>query len=338
MNRDGLTIAGWNHVIAHCARRAAALVDDAWSLGVGVSIGPEAVQIIDCGVTVPGSYEAGRQIVELAQGGLACAHVETVSIGGVAMPQIVVESQAPWLSAYGLQVSVPLTEVSDAIRVSGPVVALFQDTRVLWADGRPNPGDEVCVAIVETNELPSADVVAAISESSGFPPERLVLVVVPTRSVAGCTQVAGRINECVLFTLEECLGIPSTRVTHLIGSAPIAPPWTRGVCGAVSPDDLIHYAGRAVVTMHCDGGIDPDHVARNLAFESAPMCGQSFRELLAEADGVFEAIPRLSELNRVAQVSVIDQDGGAVYSAGRADEELVAGWMRQFPKDRRCTR
>ena len=338
MSRRTLAALQRRWIAERTTRLVEEFVRDAWSLGVEVSRGERGETVIDCGVRAPGSWEAGRRVVEIAHGGATGTRIGSRGVGGWVLPEIVVESWRPAVSAYGLQVSMPLSEVDSAIRVSGPIGARCADGRV--ALGREEEAAESAwgIAVVESDRLPTADVVEALSERSGLTPGGLTLLVAPSGSVVGTAQIAGRINECVLFTLEESMGIDCTVVTHILGAAPIAPAAKPGSCPAVTADDLIHYAGRVVLGV--DAGFDRDleAVAAQLTFSSTGSHGRRFADLLAEAGGVFEAIPGLVDLQKPARVTIVGEPTGSVVAAGADDEALLAEWLRGHAPGRTETR
>lgn len=310
------------------AARSSALVNgleqDACVLGLDVSFLGNDSRIIDCGVNTRGSVEAGRRITEISHGGMASARIEMVNVAGHMLPKLWVDSWLPKLSAYGLQVSVPLSEIDPAIRISGPILARFAHNR-LHARRKDLLAAAWGIAVVESETLPTVEVAEALAELSGLPADHLLLLVVPTTSVAGVTQVAGRINESVVFTMEESLGIDCSCVSQILGSVPIALSSSIGASSIVTPDDFIHYMGRICLTVDCSLDVDLANLASQLTFRSTPIYGTLFSELLASAGGVFEAIPGLIDLNKVAQVTVIDQRSGAAFSAGECDESILFG-------------
>ena len=306
------------------------LEQDASILGLDVSYLENGATIIDCGVNVPGSLEAGRRITELSQGGMASAHIGTAEIASIVLPELTVDSWLPALSAYGLQVSVPLSEIDPAIRISGPILARLADSRL---DVRREElrGTAWGIAVVESSELPKHEITDALASLSGLPTNNLTLIVVPAGSVTGVTQIAGRINESVIFTMEESLGIDCSCVSQLLGAVPVALPTDVGVRFPVTPDDFIHYLGRVTLIIDRDLDMDLAQLATKLTFRSTPIYGKLFGELLAAAGGVFEAIPGLVDLNKVAQITVINQKSGETFSAGQRYESILFGPHRELP-------
>jgi len=83
--------------------------------------------------------------------------------------------------------------------------------------------------------------------------------------------------------------------------------------------------------------MDLAQLATQLTFRSTSIHGKLFGELLAAAGGVFEAIPGLVDLNKVAQVTVIDQKSGQAFSAGQRDESILFEPHRELPTDSKET-
>jgi methenyltetrahydromethanopterin cyclohydrolase len=325
-------MAGWRSVeqewvAARTAALVRSLVEDAPILEVDVRPGHAGALILDCGVAERGSWEAGRRVAELAHGGMMKATLGMTDVLGIQLPELVGDSWRPFLSIHGLQVSFALDEVDAAIRVSGPV-------RACIAGQMDRPSDVVggvCpwgVAVVEAGRLPNADVVEAIARRAGLRPAELTLIVVPSNSLAGVVQIAGRLNECVVFTLDQSMGLDPCRVVSILGAVPLAPCGGQGIPG-VTQDDMIHYAGHVTMIVEAAPSWDLTAIARALVFRSSPAYGRLFSELLAEAGGVFEAIPGLSDLNKVACITVVDRTTGRVASAGSVDVNLLASAFEQ---------
>jgi methenyltetrahydromethanopterin cyclohydrolase len=243
------------------------------------------------------------------------------------LPELIGDSRRPFLSIHGLQVSFALDDVDAAIRVSGPVRAAID--RQHRRAGKAVRG--VCpwgVAVVETTRLPDLATLRAIARRASLPAEDLTLVLVPANSLAGVTQLAGRLNECVLFTLDQSLELDPRCVTSLLGAVPVAPCGGAGIA-AVTQDDMIHYAGRVTMTVEAPPSWDLAAVAEALVFQSSPAHGRLFSELLAEAGGVFEAVPGLADLNKVACITVVDRMTGRVAAAGAVDDDILGSALRR---------
>ncbi|MFC2082943.1 methenyltetrahydromethanopterin cyclohydrolase [Candidatus Bipolaricaulota bacterium] len=330
MSRQSGSADQWESIAGRSNGLIQQLLLDASLLGLEISTSTNGATIIDCGIASPGSWEAGRRIVEISQGGAAHAWLGTTEIAGSSLPKITVESWQPALSAYGLQVSVPLIEIDPAMRLSGPILAALEPetTRRLPEMPEDLRGDRAWgIGVLETKRIPTEETIDALAQRSGRTASEMILLAVPTHSISGATQIAGRINECVLFTLQESLGIDANRVSHILGEVPIGPGIGNGNTFPLTSDDYIHYAGRVILTIDTLPGINLAELATNLTFRSTQAYGRPFAELLDEAGGVFEAISGLIDLNKVAQITVIHQRTGETVSAGMRDEALLAKWI-----------
>ncbi len=318
-------------VARRTAKLAAELMADAPTLEIEAVRGPGGAAVLDCGVSALGSWEAGRRIAVLAHGGMMDAHLGVTELCGIVLPEFVGDSWSPVDSAYGLQVSLPLSEVDPAIRISGPIRERLVATgpRPSWAGEGKTPWG---VAVVEAPELPGPETVEAIADRAELSSSELTLVVVPSSSPAGAAQIAGRLNESVLYTWCESLGLAARRVLGIVGSVPIAPAAPAGEA-VVTQDDMIHYAGRATVLVDAPPATDLDRIAEQLTFGSTTARGRLFSALLAEAGGVFEAIPGIADLNKIARITLVDRSTGRVAMAGSADERILAeGLAALYPE------
>jgi methenyltetrahydromethanopterin cyclohydrolase len=272
--------------------------------------------LIDAGVNAPGSFVAGLRLIELCHGGLATATLGLVDLGGFVLPQVTVESLHPAFSTYRLQAAYPISAETPGSRICGPIR--------LWLD-RSIQNDSVIpgVAVIELDQLPDDTTVLLIAERSGLPPQSLTLVVAPRMSVAGTTQITGRVNECIVFTMVESIHFDLSKVRQIVGQAPICPVG----CAAQKqpyPDDFIHYAGKATLIVAAAPEDDLEALAHQLTFASLPIYGTFFHELLAQAGGVFENISGLVHVFKPAQVTINDLTTGRTARAGSSDLARLA--------------
>ena len=305
-------------------KRCKALLEQLWNhrddYGLNFATLDSGAQIVDAGVEVRGSLEAGRLITELCQGGCCTASLDLMDIEGIVLPRITVQSFFPTFSAYALQAACAV----DGRMVSGPVRLCMgigqQDKQGLMIESASTCG----IAVVQSDDLPSDAWVKSLASQSGLRPQDLTLVVAPVLSAAGATQIAGRVNENVIFSMEQSIGSDSSRVKHLIGSSPIAPlgkdpnDYDRPF-----PDDLLHYAGRAYLVLDAKPGEDIQKLADALCFQSTSLYGKFFGKILEEVNGVFMDIPGLLDINKIAQVTINDLNTGMLYHAGRQEYALL---------------
>ncbi|MCK5673102.1 MAG: hypothetical protein KAH95_06985, partial [Spirochaetales bacterium] len=184
------------------------------------------------------------------------------------------------------------------------------------------------IAVIETHDIPSNEWVLSLAAKSSVSADNLYLIIAPSNSISGVTQVSGRVNENILFTMEKSLGYDSRKVRHIIGSVPVSPVSKgKNIERTALPDDFIHYAGSVFITLAADSEDNIQELAQNLCFSSSSIYGSSFYDLLAEANGVFEDIPNLVNIFKVARVTINEINSGRIYSAGTFNYDLLSKFM-----------
>ena len=283
--------------------------------GVKVTTAACGAVLIDAGKDVPGSYAAGALITELCQGGLARASVRTEKLGPLCLPFISVESFSPRLANLVLQSACPF----EGQMISGPVKLCLENG--VKPDEASSP---VFTAVIQGDAMPDDAWIRSLAEAAGCRSEALDLILVPQQSAAGGTQISGRMNENAVFTMERSLGIDASCVKHILGVCPIGPygPPAHGK-KLLLPDDYIHYAARACLTVDAPEGTDIQKLAFDLAFESTDIFGKLFVQLLEEADWDFFRIPNVLHINKLAEITVMDVRSGVTACAGRTREDLL---------------
>jgi methenyltetrahydromethanopterin cyclohydrolase len=297
------------------------LISRSWDYRVSVDELPCGARLIDAGVKAGGSREAGRIITEICHGGLCEASLGIVELGEHILPQITVDSFHPTISAYNIQSGF----IIEGQIVSGPIRLLLGNAPAADTVLPCFHSGEAGISVIQSDDLPSNEWALSLAEESSIAPQELCLIVMPLQSIAGVTQIAGRINENVIFTLERSIGYDSSKVKHIIGSAPIAPVAAgQGSNRIPLPDDFLHYAGSVFITIAAEPGEDLQILAEKLCFSSTSIYGRFFHDLLQEAKGNFEDIPDLLNINKVARVAINELTSGRIYRAGKIDLEVIS--------------
>ena len=116
------------------------------------------------------------------------------------------------------------------------------------------PGKEespVAVGVLETHKHPTEEVVAAIVAKLPNSAEHLTLLVAPTTSLAGTTQVVARSVETALHKLHE-LKFDVTQVVSGYGVAPLPPVATDVIEAIGRTNDAILYGGKVTLWVRAD--------------------------------------------------------------------------------------
>lgn len=302
--------------------RAALLVDrlvaDADALGLLVRRSGAGALLIDAGIEAPGGIEAGRRIAEICTGGLG---VVTIEGHGAVVPFAVCVHAADPVTACLLSqyAGWSLAHGSWSAMASGPGRALA-GREALFSELGYRDAAERGIFVLETAKPPPGELVAAVAEACGLPPEALVFVLTPTGSPAGCVQIVARVLEVALHKVHE-LGFPLGRVRDGIGRAPLPPPAPDLLEAMGRTNDAILFGG--TVHLFVDGPEEEAFaLARALPSSTSPDYGRPFRDLFEAAGGDFYRIDRM--LFSPAEVVVTALATGRSIRAGRTDPLLLA--------------
>ncbi len=300
-----------------------ALVAEARELRLAVTTGPLGCRLVDAGASARGSIEAGRRITEICLGGLG-----KVSIGaGVTTSRwpfaITVGSLDPVLACLGSQYAGwSLAGGEDDggwfALGSGPARATFAGEDLYGELGYRDDADTATL-VLEAAAPPPESVVRQVAAATGCRPGALTFIYAPTQSLAGATQVVGRVLEVALHKVHT-LHFPLERVVDGMGTAPLSPPSPDFMTAMGRTNDAIIYGGR--VHLYVEG---PEDEARDLA-EKLPSAGSRdygspFAEVFARFNGDFYAIDPM--LFSPAEVVVTAVESGRSFRGGAVNADLV---------------
>jgi len=266
------------------------LCDKAEAYGVAVKQTKLGTTIIDAGIEAKGGLLAGKMITEICLGGYGKAHIFTAQYDDLELPAISVYTDHPATATLGSQFAGWQIKVGKYFAMgSGPARALAQKPQELYGKIEYKDTADRAVLVLETSKSPPDEVVAHICEECSVSPENLFLVLAPTTSVAGSTQISGRAVETGIHKLER-LGLDPTLIQHACGYAPIAPVIQDFSEAMGRTNDAILYAG----VVHCTVTHTSDGRLRDLV-EKTPSSasrsyGQPFVNIFKEADYDFYKI------------------------------------------------
>jgi methenyltetrahydromethanopterin cyclohydrolase len=312
----------------------AQLLDNAARLRIGVSRTATGTVIADAGLTAPGGIEAGILIARICMGGL----------GHVAR-QSALDADPLWPSAIDVQTSWPVLACLGSQYAGWSLSATREQTggkkffslgsgpaRALA--GKESLFDEIAyrdthshgVLVMEVDRPPPQVVIDKVLGDCGLSPDRLVIIVTPTQSVAGTVQVVARIVEVALHKT-HVLGVELSEVVEASGSAPLPPPAPDAIQAMGRTNDAILYGGRVHLT------VKQDVVARRLAAELPSSTsrdhGRPFAEIFTSFNFDFYQID--PALFAPAEVWVSSLESGATYHGGRIDRALLHGLWNGAP-------
>ena len=307
------------------------------ALGVRVLRGERGVCIVDAGIEAPGSVAAGVLIGQICMGGLGGVRLRSASEPALPWPTwLEVQSAQPVLACLGSQYAgwslAASKEETGAKKFfalgSGPVRALACKEPLFAELGyrdRIVPGQHG-VLVLEVDRLPPAVVIDKVLRDAALAPEALTVVLTPTTSAAGTTQVVSRVLEVALHKAHE-LHFALADIIDGSASAPLPAPSPDGVQAMGRTNDAILYGGRVHLAVR---GSDEAAraLARSLPSRNSRDHGRSFAELFVAAGHDFYKLD--AALFAPAEVWVSNRDSGNTYHGGACEFALLSRlWLAQ---------
>jgi len=307
---------------------AAPLVDamaaDAARLRLTVSTGALGCRLIDAGAAARGGIEAGRLLTEICLGGLGdVSIVPSVAALGAWPYSIAVRSTDPVVACLGSQYAGWALAGGEAdggwfALGSGPGRATAAVEDLYGELGYRDRSDSIAL-VLESAAPPPESIVAKVAEATGVAPEAITFLFAPTQSLAGSTQVVGRVLEVALHKA-HALHFPLDRIVDGIGLAPLAPPSPDFVTAMGRTNDAIIYGGR--VHLFVTGADDDARaLAANLPSNTSRDYGKPFAQVFSDFNGDFYAID--GALFSPAEVVVTALDSGRSFRGGSLAPDLV---------------
>ena len=308
------------------------LLAQAEALELNVGRDTTGICIVDAGIEVRGSIAAGLLIGEICMGGLGRVGLGLGAIEGwpswieVRSSQPVLACLASQYAGWSLAASREETGAKKFFALgSGPARALAAKEALYGELGYRDRAD-AGVLVLEVDRVPPKVVIDKLLRDCGLQPEGLTLILTPTTSLAGTTQVVARVLEVALHKAHE-LGYPLGDIVDGVAAAPLPAPSPDGVVAMGRTNDAILYGGRVQLTVRGN-----DAAARQLALQlpsrNSRDYGRSFADIFKEVEYDFYKID--AALFAPAEVWVSNLESGNTWHAGALNMDLLRGlWLRQ---------
>jgi methenyltetrahydromethanopterin cyclohydrolase len=311
-------------VNAQAAPHVDRLLRDADRLRIGAARDASGVTIVDAGIGHAGGIEAGLRIAEICMGGLGEVRLRA---GGADWPSwLEVRSSAPVLACLASQYAgwslAAGKEETGGKKFfalgSGPARALAVKED-LYDDLGYRDRAQSGVLVLEVDHAPPRAVIDKVLRDCALAPEHLTIILTPTRSLAGMTQVVARVLEVALHKAHQ-LHYPLESIVDGVASAPLPPPCADGVQAMGRSNDAILYGGRVHLTV----GGDADaarRLAHDLPSSNSADYGKPFADIFKAVQYDFYKID--GALFAPAEAWVSHLDSGQTWRAGALDLELL---------------
>jgi methenyltetrahydromethanopterin cyclohydrolase len=285
---------------------------------------------IDAGINADGGFFAGELITEVCLGGYGKAKVTPIQYGDTTLPSVFVITDHPALSTLASQFAGwQIKGDGFSAIASGPARALALKPKHLYEKLNYKEEGNTAVLVLETEKKPPETVIQQIADKCKVAAENLFLIMFSTTSLAGATQVSGRIVETGLHKLER-LGLDPLIVKHAWGYAPIVPVHPSSGEAMGRTNDAILYGGVTNYTLNFE-----DEQKLESIVKQAP---SSASRMLQEARRLAEKNPRFLDIFKEAGfdfykidpnifapavVAINNIKSGKTFSAGSLDIEVM---------------
>ena len=296
------------------------LCDQAEEFGVVVKETKSGAILIDAGIEAKGGLLAGRIIIEICLGDYGKAQIFYKQYDDLELPSILVYTDHPAIATLGSQFAGWQIKVGKYTAIaSGPARALTLRPRELYEKIGYNDTSDVAVLVLETVKEPPEEVIKQISDECKVEPDHLSVILVPTSTIAGSTQISGRIVETGMHKLME-LGFDPKLITHACGYAPIAPVHPKFAQAMGRTNDAIMYAGVAYYITSFDKDEELRKLVERAPSSASKSYGKPFMEIFKEAGYDFYKID--PGLFAPAVLMVNNAKTGSMFKAGKIDVEV----------------
>lgn len=301
------------------------LVADAEILRLGIERLENGCLLVDAGIHVKGSLEAGRRIAEICLGGLGS--VSLSGSGPVAGWPLAVHVHAadPVLACLGSQYAGWSLSHKESDKKgfnalgSGPGRALSLKEPLFNELDYRDQADRTCL-VLEVDRLPPLPLCEKIARDCGVDADALTLILTPTSSLAGTVQIVARVLEVAMHKSHE-LGFDLQAIQDGMGSAPLPPPAADFLTAMGRTNDAILFAGLVQLFVRGEDA-QAQKLAIDLPSSASRDYGRSFGEVFkAYGYDFFKIDPMLFS---PARVMVSALDSGNSYAAGALDTALMA--------------
>ena len=306
------------------------LCDEKEKYNVMVEESESGATLIDAGINADGGFFAGEIITEICLGGYGKANVTPIQYGDTILPSVFVITDHPALSTLASQFAGwQIKGEGFSAIASGPARALALKPKKLYEKLKYRDEAKIAVLVLETGKKPPEVVIKQIVEKCKVTPKNLFLIMFSTTSMAGATQVSGRVVETGLHKLER-LGLDPLIVRHAWGYAPIVPLHPSAGEAMGRTNDAILYGGVTNYTLKYEDEQKLENIVKQAPSSSSKMLQEArrlaeknprFLDIFKEAGFDFYKID--PNIFAPAVVAINNMRTGRTFRAGSLDVEVI---------------
>jgi len=298
------------------------LIENAGLYRVNETKAENGATIIDAGIEAEGGFQAGKLITEICMGGCGKAKIAYRKYGDFELPSISVDTDNPIIATLGSQYAGWQIKEDGYFAIgSGPARALALKPKKIYDEIGYKDDFDKAVVVLETEKRPPTETLEQIARDCKVPNEDLAVILTPTTSVAGSTQVAGRIVETGIHKLRR-IGVDPNKIQHAWGVAPIPPVHPKFANAMSRTNDAILYGGTTYYVLEYENEKELVRILKEAPSESSRDYGKPFIEIFKEAKCDFYKVD--PNLFAPAVMIVNNTLTGNTYRNGNVNTKLLA--------------
>jgi methenyltetrahydromethanopterin cyclohydrolase len=293
--------------------------------GVKVERASLGATIVDAGINVKGGFQAGKIITEICMGGCGKAEITKRQYGELELPSIFIYSDHPVIATLGSQFAGWQIKEGEYFAIgSGPARALALKPKEIYEKIGYKDDFDKAIVVLETAKHPPEKIIERLAKDCSVSIEDLAIILTPTASIAGSTQVSGRIIETGIHKLSK-LGFDPNTILYAWGIAPIPPLHPEFAQAMARTNDAILYGGIAYYVVAHEDEKELAKIVAKAPSKASRDYGKPFIEIFKEANYDFYKID--PNLFAPAVLFVNNVKTGKVFKAGEIKSEAL---MKSF--------
>jgi len=290
--------------------------------GVKVEKAGSGATVVDAGIKAKGGFQAGKIITEICMGGCGKAEITYRKYGELELPSIFVYTDHPVIATLGSQFAGWQIKEGDYFAIgSGPARALALKPKEIYEKIGYRDDFDKAVVVLETDKYPPAKLIERFAEECKVSSENLAVILTPTASIAGATQVSGRIVETGIHKLGK-LGLDPNVILYAWGCAPIPPIHPKFTQAMARANDAILYGGTAYYIVEYDNNEEElKKIVKKAPSKASKDHGKPFIEIFKEANYDFYKVD--PNLFAPAVLTINNIRTGNMFKAGEINSEIL---------------
>lgn len=301
------------------------LCEDPEFYGVKVEKTDSGATIVDAGINAKGGFQAGKIIVEICMGGCGKAEITFMDYGKLELPSIFVYTDHPVVATLGCQYAGWQIKEEEYFAIcSGPGRALALKPKEIYKEIECKDDFDKAIIVLETGKRPPEKLVQHLAKDCHVSFDDLTVILTPTTSIAGATQVSGRIVETGIHKLRK-LGLDSKAISYAWGCAPIPPIHPKFAHAMARTNDSILYGGIAHYVVNHESDEKLKEIVDKAPSMASEAYGRPFIKIFKEAKYDFYKID--PNLFAPAVVVISNSKTGNTFQRGRIN---IGALIRSF--------